>query len=194
MNAILPCSGWSNWENKKSLEKIREWLEISSCAFSPIWGLLFDAKSAHFHLPIWIRLSLSNSIECRYWETVFCVLLVKRKRKKTGERIHRSPLGHSASVRRVPVKCIYNGETFGFGMLRANRHNAPHFSLLGRHPILPRLSGDIVACCICIIPPPAIGQNSSLRITCADSDRVPRRISGEMKRLWDAMIGSIIAA
>jgi hypothetical protein len=141
MNAILPCSGWSNWENKKSLEKIREWLEISSCAFSPIWGLLFDAKSAHFHLPIWIRLSLSNSIECRYWETVFCVLLVKRKRKKTGERIHRSPLGHSASVRRVPVKCIYNGETFGFGMLRANRHNAPHFSLLDRHPILPRLSG-----------------------------------------------------
>lgn len=151
MNAILSCSGWSNG-GKKSLEKIREWLEISSCAFSNgIWGLLFDAKSAHFHLPIWIRLSLSNSIECRYWETVFCVLLVKRKRKKKLVCVYTSIVIGPFGIRRVPVKCIYNGETFGFGMLRANRHNAPHFSLLGRHPILPRLSGDIVAGCICII-------------------------------------------
>lgn len=81
---------------------------------------------------------------------VFVVAGEAKRGKKTDERIHRSSLGHSASVRRVPVKCIYNGETFGFGMLRANRHNAPHFSLLGRHPILPRLSGDIVAGCICI--------------------------------------------
>ena len=155
-------------ERKKSLEKIREWLAFPVCAFSKGGGP-FDSKIGSFPsaygLDYHCQTRFSDAIE----KQLFCVS--GKKKKEILVSVHRSSLGHSADESQSNV-CIM--ETFGFGMLRANRHIAPHFSLLGRHPILPRLSGDRGS--ICIIQPPAIGQ--FLRWTCADSDRVPRRISG----------------